>query len=101
MTEPDDVFDGTLQYYFMLHQDLIDDCLVNPVPVKVAKVITAVYAEADRHGAAVLQWRITFGPAPAPCEQFADSPEELAYLAGRRVIKMTAYTTGGTVDSGS
>jgi hypothetical protein len=90
--EPED--DGTLQYLFEIHQDVIDDCLVNPIPAEVSKLIGIVYAEAERRGRTVVQWRITFQPRPPMgTEAFYASPDDLAYLAGRRVIKMTAHTT--------
>jgi hypothetical protein len=88
-----------LQWHAELHQDVIDDSLVNPVPGIVEQLVANVYAEAEHRGATIVQWRITFGPPPLTnYEDAVSGSEELAYLAGRRVMKMTAHTVGGAPD---
>lgn len=89
--------DGTLQYLVEIHQDVIDDCLANPIPDEASKLIGIAYAEARRRGRAIVQWRITYAPRVLTgIEGLGCTSEELTYLAGRRIMKMTAHTIAAT-----
>lgn len=93
MTEPIED-DGTLGCLFEFHQDVVDDSLTNPVPGLAAQLVERAYAEAERRGRTIIQWRISCMPRPASSEEyFRVDAAEFAYLEGRRVMKLTAHTS--------
>jgi hypothetical protein len=93
-------FDGTIQFLSEIHQDVIDDSMVNPVPIEVARIISRVYGEASKQGQTVVQWRITFGPYPVDeMREIGRSDADIAWMRRRRVVKMTAHTAGGSDES--
>lgn len=94
MTEPIED-DGTWSGYTEFRQDLIDDSLTNPVPGLAADLIERAYTEAEQRGRTVIQWRMVYRPRPPHGEEpMRLDDAELAYLEGRRILKMDAYTTG-------
>lgn len=92
MTEPTED-DGTWTGHVEYHQDLIDDSLTNPLPGLAAELIERAYAAAEDRGRIIVQWRMACRPHPP----HGDEPmrlddAELAYLEGRRILKMTVHT---------
>lgn len=84
---------GTFVWGAFVHQDLIDDAMVNPVPALVDGIVATAYASAEARGASIVQWRITFNPYPIDdLWEIGRSPEDIAWHRGRRIIKMTAHT---------